>query len=161
MDNMPGMQMLSPPPHTTMTPANGAQHIHDLSTTMTHMTFYWGKNSEILFSGWPGTRTGMYAVALIVVFVISILVEWLSSCCGRIKGEDSGHNKLCNCLIRTILYGARVALAYLVMLAIMSFNVGVLIVAVAGHAFGFFVFGSGVLQKDNGSDKGFSHNSNC
>ncbi|OAY67780.1 Copper transporter 6, partial [Ananas comosus] len=41
-----------------------------------HMTFFWGKNSEILFSGWPGARGGMYALALIVVFLLAVLVEW-------------------------------------------------------------------------------------
>ncbi|URD77078.1 Copper transporter [Musa troglodytarum] len=68
------------------------------------MTFFWGKNSEILFAGWPGTRGGMYALAL------------------------------------------RVGLAYLGMIAIMSFNGGVLIVAVAGHALGFLLFGSAAAR---------------
>ncbi|THU57994.1 hypothetical protein C4D60_Mb03t09440 [Musa balbisiana] len=69
------------------------------------MTFLWGKNSEILFTGWPGTRGGMYALAL------------------------------------------GVGLAYLVMLAVMSFNGSVLIVAVAGHALGSLVFDSAASQK--------------
>nr|DAD28354.1 TPA_asm: hypothetical protein HUJ06_029822 [Nelumbo nucifera] len=86
-----------------------------MSTTKryTHMTFFWGKNSEILFTQWPGTRTGIVAAGL----------------------------------LRTVLHTLHVGLAYLVMLALMSFNVGVLIVAIAGHAAGFFVFGSRIFKR--------------
>ncbi|URD86073.1 Copper transporter [Musa troglodytarum] len=98
------------------------------------MTFFWGKNSEILFSGWPGTRGGMYALALLLVFALSFLVEWLNHC--RLIRPG---------LARTALHAARVGLAYLVMLAVMSFNGGVLIAAVVGHAVGFLLFGSSVF----------------
>lgn len=40
---------------------------------------------------------------------------------------------------QTGVYAVRTVLAYLVMLSVMSFNVGVLIAVVAGHALGFFV----------------------
>uniref|UniRef100_A0A0D3EUI6 Uncharacterized protein n=1 Tax=Oryza barthii TaxID=65489 RepID=A0A0D3EUI6_9ORYZ len=40
------------------------------SMRYTHMTFFWGKNSEVLFTMWPGTRGGMYALALIFVFAL-------------------------------------------------------------------------------------------
>ncbi|XP_038979996.1 copper transporter 6-like [Phoenix dactylifera] len=43
-----------------------------------HMTFSWGKNAQILFSGWPGDRGGIYALALIVVFVLVVLLEWFN-----------------------------------------------------------------------------------
>ncbi|CAD5192973.1 copper transporter 6-like [Musa acuminata AAA Group] len=109
----------------------------------THMTFFWGKNSEILFSGWPGTRGGMYALALLLVFALSFLVEWLNHC--RLIRPGTGH--VAAGLARTTLHAARVGLAYLVMLAVMSFNGGVLIAAVVGHAVGFLLFGSSVFRK--------------
>ncbi|XP_010033079.2 copper transporter 1 isoform X2 [Eucalyptus grandis] len=89
----------------------------------THMTFFWGRNSEILFAGWPGTRTGM------------------------LIGEGLKSNRVVAGVLRTIMHAMRVGLAYLLMLAVMSFNVGVLIVAILGHGVGFFFFGSRAFQK--------------
>ncbi|XP_010262683.1 PREDICTED: copper transporter 2-like [Nelumbo nucifera] len=116
-----------------------------MSTTKryTHMTFFWGKNSEILFTQWPGTRTGMYVLALIILFVLTFLMEWLSHC----RLIKSRSNSVAAGLLRTVLHTLHVGLAYLVMLALMSFNVGVLIVAIAGHAAGFFVFGSRIFKR--------------
>ncbi|XP_030524161.2 copper transporter 1-like [Rhodamnia argentea] len=121
--HMPGMNgtTTSPPPHR-----------HKM---MKHMTFFWGTHSEILFSGWPGTRTGMYALALIFVFALCVLVEWLSHYRLPAKpGVAAG-------ILRSLLHALRMGLAYLVMLALMSFNGGVFLAAVAGHAVGFLAFG--------------------
>ncbi|XAR60666.1 hypothetical protein NMG60_11034130 [Bertholletia excelsa] len=124
---------------------------HQMHKSMTHMTFFWGKDAEILFSGWPGRRSGMYALAVILVFLASAAVEWFSNC-RLIKENWSG---AAVGLARTAMHGVRIALAYLVMLALMSFNVGVFIAATAGHMFGFLLFGSRLFKKpdevcDNG-----------
>ncbi|GFP89321.1 copper transporter 6 [Phtheirospermum japonicum] len=119
---------------------------------MMHMTFFWGKNAEILFSGWPGTRTGMYVLALVFVFALSVIVEWLSYCT-RTR-QERYDNFWGGRLIGSVEHGIRIALGYLVMLAVMSFNVGVLIVAVVGHALGFFLFGkSAALDKDSSTPR--------
>lgn len=47
--------------------------------SMTHMTFYWGKSTWILFQGWPGNNTGMYILALVIVFIFAIIMEWLAN----------------------------------------------------------------------------------
>ncbi|KAK4408592.1 Copper transporter 2 [Sesamum angolense] len=160
---MPGMEGMVPPPPPP-SPTDGMdhqpQHTMTSSHAMMHMTFFWGKNAEILFSGWPGTRTGMYVLALIFVFVLSVIVEWLSRC-GRIDVEGRGN--FGGGLIRTVVHGVRIGVGYLVMLAVMSFNVGVLIAAVAGHTFGFFLFGSRVFKKSgtDNSEKGFSPPAGC
>ena len=111
--------------------------------SFTHMTFFWGKNSEILFTGWPGTRGGMYALALIFVFVLAVLVEWLSH--SRLIKDK--WPRFAAGAFQTALHAIRVGLAYLLMLAVMSFNGGVLIVAVAGHALGFLLFSGCVSGK--------------
>ncbi|KAL3530812.1 hypothetical protein ACH5RR_010134 [Cinchona calisaya] len=106
---------------------------------MMHMTFFWGKNAEILFPGWPGyDNLGMYMLALVVVFMLAFFVEFLSSC--KLIKESS--NRVAAGSLQTLLHGIRIGLAYMVMLAVMSFNVGVFLVAIAGHAAGFFFFGS-------------------
>ncbi|KDP42174.1 hypothetical protein JCGZ_02904 [Jatropha curcas] len=127
-------------PSSTM---NKTTMMHPHNKMMMHMTFFWGKNAEILFSGWPGTRAGMYVLALIVVFAFSFLVEWLSHS-HLIK---PGSSNLFAGLIQTFLHALRVGLAYLVMLAVMSFNGGVFLVAVAGHTLGFLIFGSRAFKK--------------
>ncbi|KAI6671057.1 hypothetical protein NL676_005942 [Syzygium grande] len=109
---------------------------HRLVMMTNHMTFFWDTRAEILFSGWPGTRTGMYAVALVFVFALCLLIEWLSH--SRLpvptkRGFAAG-------VLRSLLHALRMGLAYLAMLALMSFNVGVFLAALAGHAVGFLAF---------------------
>lgn len=126
---------MGPPP-----PMNGTTGMHH--KMMMHMTFFWGSTAEILFSGWPGTRAGMYVLALIFIFVLAVLVEWLSHC----QLIKSGNSNVTAGLVQTFMHAIRVALAYMVMLAVMSFNVGVFLVAVAGHSVGFLLFGSRVFK---------------
>ncbi|OVA17743.1 Ctr copper transporter [Macleaya cordata] len=113
-----------------------------MSSMSMQMTFYWGKASEILFKGWPGTQTGMYILALIVVFALAMLVEWLS----YLEFIKYGWHRVTVGLVQTFKHGIRVGLLYLVMLAVMTFNVGVFIAAVAGHTVGFLFFGSRVFS---------------
>ncbi|XP_059660812.1 copper transporter 1-like [Cornus florida] len=133
------------PPTSNGTAATTMQKHHSLM----HMTFFWGTDSLILFSGWPGTRPGMYALALVFVFVLSVLVEWLSHCnLLRDGSKDVGAG-----LVQTLMHTIRVGLANLLMLALMSFNVGVFIVVLAGHMLGFLFFRSRVFKKSSHSGK--------
>ncbi|CAA0816038.1 Copper transporter 6 [Striga hermonthica] len=127
-----GMSSAAPPPT-----AMRRRHM------MMHMTFFWGENAEILFDGWPGYgHPGMYALALAVVFLLAVAAEWLSHC--RILRRRSAAAAVA---AQTAMYAVRVGLVYLVMLAVMSFNAGVFVAAVAGHAVGFFFFGSRAFAK--------------
>ncbi|CAK9326990.1 unnamed protein product [Citrullus colocynthis] len=107
----------------------------------THMTFFWGKTAELLFAGWPCQSFFSYAVALIFVFLLAFTVEWLS----HTKLTTSATGNVAAGLVQTILYSIRVGLAFIVMLAVMSYNVGVLLAAVAGYSIGFLVYGSRVF----------------
>ncbi|XP_073145942.1 copper transporter 6-like [Henckelia pumila] len=144
--------------HDMSPPASGGASNDSMATMnpshmMTHMTFFWGKNAEILFDGWPGyDRLGMYILALAVVFLLALFVEWLSHC--RILRESSGHGGAAAGLVQTAVHALRIGLAYLVMLAVMSFNGGVFLVAVAGHALGFFLFGRRPPPEDGGKAAG-------
>lgn len=88
---------------------------------MSQMTFFWSKNAYILFSGWPGTSNGMYVLALIFIFVLSIFVEWLSHC----QLIKPGPKHVVVGVVQTILHAIRVGLDFFIMLAVMSFNGGV------------------------------------
>ncbi|KGN66186.2 hypothetical protein Csa_019561 [Cucumis sativus] len=132
------MHGMTPPPDSSTASPEMMHH-----KMMMHMTFFWGTNAEILFHRWPGERSGMYALALIFIFVLAFLVEWLTHC--RLIKEDS--SRAAAGLIRTLMHTVRVGLAYLVMLAVMSFNVGVLLVAIGGHCLGFFLFGSKFFKR--------------
>ncbi|PIN18393.1 Copper transporter [Handroanthus impetiginosus] len=135
-DHMHGMG--GPPP------SNGTTMMHRRHMMM-HMTFFWGKNAEILFDGWPGyDNLGMYILALVVVFLLALTVEGLSHC-KFLRGTTAAPAVVG--MVQTALYTVRIGLGYLVMLALMSFNVGVFLVAVLGHGIGFFFFGSGAFNK--------------
>ncbi|BFG34039.1 copper transporter 6 [Prunus yedoensis var. nudiflora] len=143
--HMGGMASPPSPPSSTMNGSNGMMH-HEM---MMHMTFFWGTNAQVLFSKWPGSSTGMYYVCLLFVFALAVIVEWLSHC-RLIKAGSS--DVVCG-LAQTFLHAIRVGLAYMVMLAVMSFNVGVFLVAVAGHTVGFLLFGSRVFKKPDPEDE--------
>ncbi|KAL3829085.1 hypothetical protein ACJIZ3_017887 [Penstemon smallii] len=101
--------------------------------------------STFIFGKGKGDDLCLYLVDLLIVFLLTLLVEWLSHT--RFFSDDSKENKVRTGLIRTGLHTIRITMSYLVMLSIMSFNVGILFAAIAGNGLGFFIFGSGVLDK--------------
>ncbi|XP_061374689.1 copper transporter 6-like [Gastrolobium bilobum] len=142
---MHGMGGMAPPPSST----NGTMMMMHHKMMM-HMTFYWGKEAEVLFNNWPGDRTGMYVLSLVFVFVMSVLVEVLS----HTRFIKPGSNHVVAGLVQTLMHLLRVGLSNLVMLALMSFNGGVFLVAVFGHALGFLFFSRAFKKplKDEGFD---------
>ncbi|KAF6161061.1 hypothetical protein GIB67_007702 [Kingdonia uniflora] len=123
---------------------NGTTPVHH-KMMMMHMTFFWGSHAEILFSGWPGTRPGMYVLALFFVFILAVVVEYLSH--SHLIKEKNNSNHLVGGLTQTLMHAVRIGLSYLVMLAVMSFNTGIFIAVVGGHSVGFLVFGSRVFKR--------------
>ncbi|KAG7569571.1 Ctr copper transporter [Arabidopsis thaliana x Arabidopsis arenosa] len=107
--------------------------------SLLHPTFYWGYNCQVLFSGWPGSDRGMYALALIFVFFLAFLAEWLARCSDA-SSTKPGADKLAKVAFRTAMYAVKSGFSYLVILAVVSFNGGVFLAAIFGHALGFAVF---------------------
>ncbi|KAF5476176.1 hypothetical protein F2P56_007911 [Juglans regia] len=125
--------------HMHMPPSDGSMSKH----RMMHMSFYWGKDAIVLFSGWPNQDLGMYVLALLSVFSLAVAVEVLSI----LPAVKPGHKPIAGGLIQATVYAFRMGLAYLVMLSVMSFNLGIFIAAVGGHAVGFFLVKIRALAK--------------
>ncbi|KAM0953464.1 putative Ctr copper transporter [Dioscorea sansibarensis] len=136
------MMMTPAPPRTPSSGMGGMKHMG--GGGMMHMTFFWGKRVQILFTGWPGDQgIGMYLLSLVCVLFVAALVELLSGVSRRVARPNASS---ITGLALTALHAVRIGLAYLVMLAVMSFNVGVLIAAIVGHALGFLFTGSGLFK---------------
>jgi solute carrier family 31 (copper transporter), member 1 len=119
---------------------------------MMHMSFFWGNRAVVLFPGWPGARgAGAYLLCLLLVLALAALTEALaaaSRCVAR-RGAGAGAGRVpaSSAALLTAAHAARMGTAYLVMLAVMSFNGGVLLAAVAGHALGFLIARSRVHNR--------------
>jgi copper transporter 1 len=100
-----------------------------------HMSLYWGKDAIVLFSGWPNQSVSMYFLAILFVFFLGMVIEILPNK-PTIK---QGTNHIRGGLIQATIFFFRISFHYLVMLAVMSFNIGIFIAAVAGHTLGFLV----------------------
>ncbi|XP_030521712.1 copper transporter 6-like [Rhodamnia argentea] len=143
---MPGT-ISTPPPHYGFRQNCTCMHPRK-KMGMMHMTFFWGHNAEVLFDRWPGTDPKMYAVSLAFVFAMAALVELLSCC--KLIGRAGSDCNFAAGIFRTVLYTVRCGLNYMVMLAVMSFNGGVFLAAVGGHALGFLAFGYRACKKSGG-----------
>ncbi|XP_051217261.1 copper transporter 6-like [Lolium perenne] len=140
---MRGMAMGGDMGAMTMAPPRAADHAaatpHKMAGMM-HMAFFWGDRAVVLFPGWPGDRgAGMYILCLLLVLALAALTEALALLSRRLARRGGGEATASSAALLTAVHAARMGLAYLVMLAVMSFNVGVLLAAVAGHALGFLL----------------------
>ncbi|KAJ9185286.1 hypothetical protein P3X46_004939 [Hevea brasiliensis] len=134
-------------PMTTGSMSDGSMNMSSMDMVM-HMSFYWGKDAIILFSGWPKDSLGMYILAFLFVFVLAVAVEVLSVS-PKLK---LGSNAIVGAISEASVYAVRMGLAYMVMLAVMSFNLGIFIAAVAGHAIGLFFVKARALANSNRRD---------
>lgn len=92
----------------------------------------------------------MYALALVIVFALAVLAEWLSHC--ELINPEA--NEVVAGVMQTAMYSVRSGLDYMVMLAVMSFNGGVFLAAVVGRAVGFLLYGSRTFRKPGESGPG-------
>lgn len=100
------------------------------------MNFYWGKDVTILFKGWPDNNLGMYILSLLFVFFMAFGVEIMSM--GPIMINKRPTSAV-GIIQDGIYYTVRMVLVYFVMLAVMSFNIGIFIVAILGHGLGYAI----------------------
>ncbi|XP_012850206.1 PREDICTED: copper transporter 6-like [Erythranthe guttata] len=128
--------MLMPMPSATYKNESFMLNMGDEMITM-QMSFFWGKDVVVLFDRWPGNgHLVMYILALALVFFLAVAAELLSVSPNL---KPRGLSPLAGAGIHAAVYGVRMGLAYLIMLSVMSFNVGIFLVAVVGHAAGCFI----------------------
>ncbi|CAN0926457.1 Copper transporter 6 [Linum grandiflorum] len=108
----------------------------DTDTGSMHSSFFWGKDVIVLFSGWPNHSLPMYILACLFVFFMAAAAEFLSIA-QSVKSEAK--SPVVGAAVQACFYAVKMALSYMVMLAVMSFNLGVFISAVLGHSLGLFV----------------------
>lgn len=128
-----------------MPPSNGTTNMMMMNM---QMSFYWGRKATVLFSGWPNNNLGMYILALLFVFFLAMAAEVLSNQ----PPIKRGTNPLLGGLIQSSVHFFRIVFVYLLMLAVMSFNVGIFIAVVVGHTLGFFIARSRAIAVANGED---------
>ncbi|XP_076916941.1 uncharacterized protein LOC143576806 [Bidens hawaiensis] len=75
-----------------------------------------GMDMGMGMDGLPGSNTGMYILALVLVFSLAIIMEWMAH-----NNPVPTKSNRATC---TMLYALRVVFSYFVMLSVMSFNVG-------------------------------------
>lgn len=117
--------------------------------TVVHKSLYWGHEAQVLFTGWPGANSGMYALAVILVFVLAMLVEWLT----YLNLMKESADDVWTVVLQTAIHAVRTGLSYMVMLSVMSFNGGIFLAAVGGHAVGFVLFRARAKQKSESDSR--------
>ncbi|XAR51081.1 hypothetical protein NMG60_11005613 [Bertholletia excelsa] len=131
---------------------------------MMHMTIYWGKDVILLFDWWSTDSWPSYGVTLLACFVFSLFYQYMEDRRIRLKSIAASEDRASHApaaiatpllpklritsrqrrLAAAAIFGVNSAIGYLLMLAIMSFNGGVLLAVVLGLSVGFYLFRSGV-----------------
>lgn len=94
------------------------------------MNFYMGKSVVFLLSDWKCTSAGVFLILCVVSFALAMAYQFLTT----FKDTE-------NELKYTLVSMVRMLLAYVLMLILMTFNGGLFMSIVVGHAVGYGLFG--------------------
>jgi len=128
---------------------------------MMHMTFYWGPEAMILFSGWMTENYWQLFGSALFFFLLGMLYEFTASLRIRLaKRADTtpkqaaeepllGVSDISKMTSNTrsihfqltVLHFFQMTISYSIMLACMSFNAAIFLASIFGFTVGFFIWG--------------------
>lgn len=115
--------------------------MNETDTAMMSMQMYFKASDSVvvLFKGWETTSLGEYFATLIFIFLFSLAHEYMTTyrINYTLKKDDAHYGSL----ISSLLYLLSVTFSYLIMLMVMTFNVGIFFTVLLGLATGFYFFG--------------------
>jgi solute carrier family 31 (copper transporter), member 1 len=145
-------------------PSSSAMAMPPMIMPMMPMTFWQGQHLQVLWTWWNITTPAQYAGSVIIVILLCILHRFFSFMVGRRSKApyssqssterllgDAGRPKIprekvpkAKLVLRSLEVGVyqtlSFALAYLIMLVAMTFNVGMFIAVIVGESLGYFGF---------------------
>ena len=95
------------------------------------MYFYMGKSVVFLLTDWTCTSAGVFFMLCLVSFALAVGYQFLTTFTTNTNNE----------LKYTLISMLSTLLAYVLMLILMTFNGGLFISIVVGHALGYGLFG--------------------
>ena len=144
--------------HADMSVMSGPDPRAPMPMTMS-MTFSQSSDVVLLFDWWHPRSGGEYALSLCAIFAICLLQEWLVARRAIRAAQSVGHSSPAESTplftearppprrtaameraIVHLVYAGSVALGFLLMLLVMSFNGGVFLTVVAGLSTGHALF---------------------
>ena len=138
------------------------------------MYFYNSTKVKMIFSGWDPTSNGEYFGCLVFSFLIGFLAEYLSvardqvDASATVRLKSSGPQLLYR-MFQSVIIAFQVFFSFLTMLAVMTYNTGVVAACVFGLGTAYFIFGFSPSQvrlthnyflnaRDTDADKGAVNN---
>mmetsp|Transcript_3927 Transcript_3927/g.5099 ORF Transcript_3927/g.5099 Transcript_3927/m.5099 type:complete len:130 (+) Transcript_3927:72-461(+) len=104
------------------------------------MYFSWSTKTTVLFNWWETNTTTEYIFTLLAWFVLGVLLEFFGYLLRDPLKRNLTSNPLLSRFYFTTIYFAKVTLAFAIMLALMSYNVGLFLVIIFGIATGHTLF---------------------
>lgn len=144
--------MLSPMPHNS----SGLHDNHGMTSTHEGMSaFLFSRTSGffVLFQKANIQSTGGFIAALVAAFFFATFSSIMSLSIGAKEKHALNSYRVISKFIASILFGVRSFLHYISMLLVMTMNIWLILVVVAGHALGFFVYGLFFAKRSNSGTK--------